>query len=196
MTTHHIQPEQLADLAANRLTLAEVTQIRSHLIVCEDCAAKFAALGPLLDHPPSSGEEGVVANVIPNEMSGTTRDTESKSGVFQRVIAVLTFDSKQLSPAFGIRSGQSVARQLLFSVGERDLDLRIAPDDGAWIVSGQVLGECVTGHVDLCGENVAESAAMNDLCEFSLPRVPPGKYFLRVKIADQEIEVPEFELRA
>jgi hypothetical protein len=130
------------------------------------------------------------------ELTGKIPDTESTSSDSQRVVAVLTFDSKQLSPAFGVRAGQSVARQLLFSMGEHDLDLRVAPDDGAWIVSGQVLGDCLNGRVDLCGKDVAERAEMNDLCEFSLPPVPPGKYCLRVKISDQEIEVPEFELRA
>lgn len=165
MTSHHIPSEELAELAANRNSSEEASQIRDHLAECSQCASELARL-----------EQSVSPPV--------------------RVVAVLSFDSRQLSPAFGIRSGRSVARQLLFSVGGNDLDLRVAPDDGAWIVSGQVLGDCDRGDVELRGENITERASMNELCEFYLPRVPPGSYSLLVHISKLEIEVPEFELRA
>ncbi len=113
----------------------------------------------------------------------------------RRLVAELSFDSKQMSPAFGVRSGQSVARQLLFSAGEHDLDLRVTPDDGSWIVTGQVLGDCESGQVELRGETLAETAAMNELSEFTLPKVPSGKYSLLIRFCETEIEVPEFELR-
>ena len=130
-------------------------------------------------------------------MSNEKKDSsEGHPSALVHVVAVLSFDSRQLSPAFGVRSGQSVARQLLFSIGENDLDMRVAPDDGAWVVSGQVLGDCLGGEVELRGENRTEHASMNELCEFYLPSVPPGSYSLFVHIPNMEIEVPEFELRA
>lgn len=177
MTIQHIPWEQLTDLAANRLSIDEVEQVRSHLAVCAKCASQWA----LLDEKANNNR---------------TSETGREPSFIKHVVAVLNFDSRQLSPAFGIRSGQSVARQLLFSVGEYDLDLRVAPDDGAWVVSGQVLGECEHGQVELRAEDFSERASMNDLCEFYLPRVPPGSYSLMVYISNMVIEVPKFELRA
>ncbi len=167
MKSLHIPYNKLADFVAGLETTDEATRIRTHLSVCPECALILARL--------ESGE--------PDQNSSN------------RIIAELSFDSRQMSPAFGVRSGRSVARQLLFSIGENDLDLRVAPDDGAWIVTGQFLGDCNRGEVELRGDNVTERVTMNELCEFQLPRVPPGSYSLVVYISQMEIEIPKFELR-
>ena len=197
MKTQHIPFEKLADLAENRQTQAESEATRSHLADCSDCAAQAARLEQLVNLMRTDLAEDAPRDVISHALNlFRPRAAEVKPSVMQRVMAVLSFDSRQLSPAFGVRSGQSVARQLLFSVGDHDLDLRVAPDDGAWVVSGQVLGECESGQVELRSESVEESALMNDLCEFTLPRVPSGKYSLVINFSNTEIEVPEFELKA
>jgi anti-sigma factor RsiW len=197
MKTQHIPFEKLAELAENRQTQAESEATRSHLADCSDCAAQAARLEQLFNLMRTDTAEDAPRDVVSHALNlFRPRAAEKKASVMQRVMAVLSFDSRQLSPAFGVRSGQSVARQLLFSVGDHDLDLRVAPDDGAWVVSGQVLGECESGRVELRSESVEESALMNDLCEFTLPRVPSGKYSLVITFAGTLIEVPEFELKA
>lgn len=193
MTSKHIPFEQLAHLAANPRTFEEASDIRSHLATCSDCASQLARLEQGVSLTHSHDKEGVASGPVINETNSSPEDELNHA---LRVMAVLSFDSRQLSPAFGVRSGRPVARQLLFSIGGNDLDLRVAPDDGAWVVSGQLLGDCENGQVELRGENITERAAMNDLCEFYLPRVPPGSYSLLVHISHMEIEVPEFELRA
>lgn len=197
MKTQHIPFEKLADLAENRQTTEESEAMRTHLASCSDCEAQAARLGQLVNLMQTDMAEDAPRDLIAHALNlFRPRAAEEKPSVMQRMLAVLSFDSRQLSPAFGVRSGQSVARQLLFSVGEHDLDLRVAPDDGAWVVSGQVLGECESGQVELRSESVTESALMNDLCEFTLPRVPSGKYSLVINFSGTEIEVPEFELKA
>ena len=187
MTSQHIPLEQLAILAANPGALDYETDVRSHLDTCVECASKLTQL---------KEDSGFATSQLEKSASASAPSTDASSVSSNRVVAVLSFDSRQLSPAFGVRSTRSVARQLLFSIGENDLDLRVAPDDGAWIVSGQLLGECGDGVVELRGENIVERATMNELCEFYLPRVPPGRYSLLVQMSHMEIEVPEFELRA
>jgi hypothetical protein len=115
----------------------------------------------------------------------------------RQILAQLTFDSFTTSPAFGVRSGPSVARQVLYAAGEIDLDLRLAPDDGRWLISGQILGDCAAGEVELTGCTEAEAvrAPLDELCEFTLPPVPPGGYGLLVRFGDVEVEVPLFNLR-
>jgi hypothetical protein len=101
------------------------------------------------------------------------------------------------TPAYGVRSGQSAARQMLYSAGDNDLDLRVTPSGEAWVVSGQVLGsECAGGQVRLQSETDETAAPLNELCEFTLPPVPSGSYTLRVRFKDMEVEVPDLELRA
>jgi hypothetical protein len=197
MKTQHIPFEKLTDLAENRQTPEEAASTRSHLADCPDCAAQFSRLEHVVNLMRTDEAVDAPRDVISHALNlFRTRPTEAAPTVMQRVLAVLSFDSRHLSPAFGVRSGQSVARQLLFSVGEHDLDLRVAPDDGAWVVSGQVLGECTSGEVELRSESVVEKALINELCEFALPRVPSGKYSLVINFSNTEIEVPEFELKA
>jgi hypothetical protein len=197
MKTQHIPFEKLADMAENRQTADVSDDMSTHLEDCADCAAQINRLSHLVNLMRTDAAEDAPRDVISHALNlFRPRAVEEKPSVLQRVMAVLSFDSRQLSPAFGVRSGQSVARQLLFSVGEHDLDLRVAPDDGAWVVSGQVLGECESGRVEIRSESVQERAEMNELCEFTLPRVPSGKYSLVINFKQTEIEVPEFELKA
>lgn len=113
----------------------------------------------------------------------------------RKIQAVLTFDSFTTSPAFGVRSGASVARQVLYGADDIDLDVRITPDDGRWVISGQMLGDCSAGEVELIGAAEPVQTDLDDLCEFTLSPVPPGNYGLRVRFGEIEIEVPEFSLR-
>lgn len=109
--------------------------------------------------------------------------------------AVLTFDSFTTSPAFGVRSGPSVARQVLYSAGDIDLDVRIAPDDGRWLISGQILGDCSTGEVELIADQGSIKTELDSLCEFAFGPVGAGGYTMRVRFEDLEILTPEFSLR-
>jgi hypothetical protein len=110
-------------------------------------------------------------------------------------MATLTFDSLSVAPAFGVRSGQSSTRQLIFSAEENDIDLRIKNQDDKWIVAGQVLrADCVGGEVVLEGSAGSISVSLNAQCEFSLPAVPPGIYSLRISLADVEVQIPKLQL--
>jgi hypothetical protein len=113
----------------------------------------------------------------------------------RRVLAILSFDSLLLTPAFGTR-GQSGSRQLLYSAEDNDIDLHITATDSQWIIAGQVLGQgCQDGEVDIQGETVSLSTRLNANCEFTLPAVPSGDYQLRLRLSDIEVEVPRLELR-
>jgi hypothetical protein len=87
----------------------------------------------------------------------------------------------------------------MFTAGERDLSLHIAPSGEAWAVAGQVLGEglvCAGGEAILQGEMGTTRASLNELCEFTLPAVASGSYTLFLRLNDTEVEVPTIDLRA
>src|SRR5215208_1219124 len=201
LTPRHIPFARLADLAEGRLSAAEAAEERAHLADCTTCSAQAAQLGHLSalmradaseDAPPE-----LVASVV--RMFRARRAEGEQPGLLRRLVAALTFDSSSLRPAFGVRSGQAApARQLLFSAGDFDVDLRLAQGPEGWTVSGQVLGPCRGGEVELVAADgpTAARAALNELCEFTLPPRPEGSYALRLRLDEAEVEIPGLSLKA
>ena len=201
LTSRHIPFARLAELAEGRLSQEEAAAARTHLADCTTCSAQAAQLGHLAalmradaseDAPPR-----VVASVV--RMFRARRAEGPEPGLLRRLVAALTFDSSSLQPAFGVRSGQAApARQMLFSAGDLDVDLRLAAGGEGWTVSGQVLGpSCEGGEVEIVsGGETAARAALNDLCEFTLPPVAEGVYALRLRLGGTEVEIPELSLKA
>ncbi|HEX8283808.1 MAG TPA: hypothetical protein VF588_10660 [Pyrinomonadaceae bacterium] len=201
LTPRHIPFARLADLAEGRLSPEEAATERAHLDGCTSCSAQAAQLGHLAalmradtseDAPPA-----LVADVV--RMFRARRGRADEPGLLRRLVAALTFDSSSLTPAFGVRSGQAApARQLLFSTGDLDVDLRLAGGPEGWTVSGQVLGPCQGGEVELVGGDgsTAARAALNELCEFALAAVPEGAYAVRLRFDQTEVEIPELSLKA
>ena len=201
LTPRHIPFARLADLAEGRLTPEEAADGRAHLEACTRCAGQAARLGHLTalmradaseDAPPE-----LLAGVV--RMFRARRAGAAEPGLLRRLVASLTFDSSRLTPAFGVRSGQAApARQLLFGAGDLDVDLRLALGGEGWTVSGQVLGPCDGGEVELLDAegSTAARAALNELCEFTLPPVAEGDYAVRLRLGEAEVEIPELSLKA
>jgi hypothetical protein len=202
LTPRHIPFARLADMAEGRPSADASAEEREHLSSCARCAGQAEQLGRLtaLMRADSS------ADAPPEVLSGVVRMFRARRagvapepGRLRRIVAALTFDSSSLRPAFGVRSGQAApARQLLFSAGDLDVDLRLAPGGDGWTVSGQVLGPCGGGgEVELlAGGEAAARAALNELCEFTLPPQPEGAYALRLRLGGAEVEIPELSLKA
>ena len=191
--------ETLADLAEGRAPAALTADARSHLDSCESCSAQFARLSQTIQLMRADDAEAPPRGAAAYALGlFRRRAAASEPSRLRRVLAALSFDSAALTPAFGVRAGQpAAARQLLYSAGENDLDLRVAPAaEAGWAVSGQVLGPARAGRVELEGAALSVEAALNEQSEFSLPPVPEGTYTLRVRFEDAEVEVPQLELRA
>jgi hypothetical protein len=129
------------------------------------------------------------------------RRTAAAPGPFERVLALLTFDSGTASPlAFGMRSSGGAARQMMFSAGAHDVDLRVSPAGGAqadhWLLSGQMLGPEARGAValiDALGNAVVETQ-LDVLGEFRLPAIAPGQYSVTLRLGQREIVLPSIFL--
>jgi hypothetical protein len=198
--SQHIPFAKLADLAEGSLSASERDASLAHLKACSRCNSQLERVQQVVNLMRNDTLEDAPRDVISQAVNiFQRRETGAKQSVLRRVMAALSFDSASLTPAYGVRSGQTSTRQLLYSTGENDLDLRVTPGDEAWIVSGQVLGQsqCAGGEVHLesmAGKTAA--AELNELCEFTLPPVAAGSYTLRLRLSNLEIEIPEFELRA
>jgi anti-sigma factor RsiW len=194
---NHLTFAKLADLAEGRLSSNEQEASSSHLSTCSRCTAKLASLNSVVGLMRTDRAEDAPPELVARAINlFRSRAATRPPSLVKRIVAALSFDSLQMSPAFGVRSGQSSARQLLFVAGEYDLDLRITQSGETWNVSGQVFGEeCVGGKIELEGET-AIRVDLNNQCEFTMAAVPAGSYQLRLRLPDLEVEIPQLELRA
>lgn len=123
------------------------------------------------------------------------------------VRAVLSFDSWAPAPAgMAVRSVPSDTRHMVFSAMGRDIDLRIAPAPGHFVVSGQILGPDEAGRVELVAApdgagasntaDMARSTALDAMGEFRLDGVPGGRYQLTLHLADEQVLLPPIEVGA
>jgi anti-sigma factor RsiW len=195
---NHLTFAKLADLAEGRLALTEQEATSSHLSTCSRCAAKLSSLKTVIGLMQTDKADDAPPELVTSTVNlFRSRALALKEpSLVRRIIAALSFDSLQMSPAFGVRSGQASARQLLFVAGEYDLDIRITQSGETWNVSGQVFGEeCVGGKIELEGETEIQ-ADLNNQCEFTMAAVPAGSYQLRLRLPSLEVEIPQLELRA
>ena len=122
--------------------------------------------------------------------------------ILNRVAAALTFDSWAAgSLAFGVRAVPSDTRHLLFTAEGRDIDIRIVPAAGHFLVTGQILGPDDSGIVEMtaAAKDGAEAprahvATLGFLGEFRLAGVHSGTYVLTLRVSGDEIVLPPIDV--
>jgi hypothetical protein len=194
--TGHVRFEVLADLVEDRLVPAERTAVLGHLADCARCAAEAGSLARLLDLMRTDDSTDPPAHVASRAVRLIrARAVPAGHGLRQRLVAALTFDSRLTpGPVFGLRAGPAAERQMVYSVGDYDLELRVAESGDAWAVSGQMLGPCDGGQVEVTGQSGRMTTELSEMCEFRLPPVPAGAYALTVRLTELDVEITELIL--
>jgi anti-sigma factor RsiW len=192
--SRHSQFEQLADLVDERLDPAHLGVVQQHLERCERCAADVAWLRDTIALMRCDTTVDVPAEVVQRAAQLFVSREQPALPLFRRLLASLTFDSLQLSPAAGLRAGPSPERQIIFHAGDYDVDLRVARSGAEWALSGQVLGPASGGTIEVKAPSWSTLIAMDELCEFHLSAVPPGNYVLLLRLDDHEVELPIIDL--
>jgi hypothetical protein len=197
-SSRHIPFAELADLAEKRAAGDKATASQAHISDCSTCAQQLDWVGQVLELMRTDTAVDAPRDVLAYAVNIFRQQGAAQPSLLRRIVAALSFDSSSnLAPAFGVRSGQAISRQLLYVAEENDIDIRLTPEDENWTVSGQVLGEnCAGGRIEIEGEGEFATADLNDLCEFTLPAVPAGRYTLRLRLGNAEVEIPQLELRA
>lgn len=190
--TPHIPFEQLVDFVEDRLSSQAAAEAQAHLATCPRCGNDVEWFNQTLSLMRTDDLEEAPAHVVARAVR-LLRPIGPP--LRRRVRAALSFDSRQSVPAFGLRSTQTEARQLLFSAGDHDLDIRVAPAGALWVVSGQMLGPSMSARIELRGEQSVVETELNALSEFVLPAAPEGIYTLTVYLEQSELEIGELELR-
>ncbi|HEU4509643.1 MAG TPA: hypothetical protein VFR78_15465 [Pyrinomonadaceae bacterium] len=191
-TSEHVSLETLVDIAEHRLKGDNLEAAMDHVSTCSVCDDTLHRLEQLIGTMKTDTSQDPPRDVLMSALSMFEQRTRPS---LRHIIATLIFDSRNAGPAFGMRSLQSASRQLLYSAGGTDVDLRVTVQKDECLVAGQVIRDaCATGVVEISGANATAGATLNDLCEFTLPSVPLGSYELKLRLPDIEIEIPELDL--
>jgi hypothetical protein len=191
----HLSFEKLVDLVEEHLTQAQQEHALAHIAMCARCAEEYRQLERLVDLMRTDSAEEPAPAVVEDVLRlFRPRQAEVPPTLAQRIRAVLQFDTAQRPLALGLRSGQPAARQLLYSAGSFDLDLRLSPAGDLWLLSGQILGPEEGGNVSLHGPTGSQQIRLNELNEFELSPVASGRYTLQVRLPGAELEVPDLEI--
>ncbi len=196
----HIPFHHLVDFVEGHLPPYEREKLVLHFTNCDACSREMSQLKRLLGLMRTDTSEDSPSGVISRVLSlfpSTQESTSPLSDPYRHILALVQFDSKGLLPAFGVRSGEPGARQLLFDAETYHIDLRIEADGQEWIVSGQVLGDVIEeGEVTL--QSIAASrtrvAVLNSQREFTLPSIEAGQYRLAFHLPDIVIEVDDLKV--
>ena len=193
-TSAHLSLEIIADIAEKRLGGTALETALAHASVCSACDDTLRRLQQLILTMKGDSAEDAPRDVLVSVLNVFSPASQSP---LRRIVAVLTFDSRRAGPAFGMRSLHTTSRQMLYSAQETDLDLRITVQNEQCVLAGQVIRDgCAQGLVEISGAAGSAEASLNEVCEFTLPAMPVGKYSLKIKMHDLEIEIPELELKA
>lgn len=190
----HLSFTELADVADEQSQPA--AQTLEHLATCSHCAKELQSLRQAIGLMRTDDVENAPASLIKNARDMFRgRSANREPSRLARVLAALTFDSLTAKPAFGLRSGTSAGRQLIYSTESTDIDLRIAGQSGEWEIAGQILGASQSGgKVNLESDSFSASADLNELAEFGFQSVPSGIYSMFVHLPELEIEIPPLQL--
>jgi anti-sigma factor RsiW len=190
----HIEFATLVELGEGRLDPAASADVQAHLATCPRCAEQAARLAEVIGLMRADAGEDAPRYALVNARNLFRARRQPSVSPLRRVLAALKFDSLQMSPAMGVRAAAAGARQLLFSAGDNELHLQVAPLGEAWQVTGQVLGPCSGGDVEMRGDAGNVHAALNELCEFALPPLADGEYTLTLHLGQVDLEIPELKL--
>jgi anti-sigma factor RsiW len=191
MTEYHPTFQQLVSYVDHTLAPQQRAEIAQHLPRCPRCASDVA----WLDRLASKGIELEPIAAPPQarerlrQLFRARRSTPRQS----RLAASLRFDSARTRPA-GTRSGPATERQLLFEASPFTLDIRFAPEQHGWVIAGQVLGPPTSGLAVMDGAESSAMAELSGVSEFTIARLAPGRYTLRLHLDVVDIVIPDLDL--
>lgn len=169
-------------------------------ITDEELAALAQRAAALPDAPRDAIDAAKALYDHRGDAPGPCRDgmvDVARSGA-RLLAAVLRFDSWAGGSAvrLGMRSLPAETRHLLFSAMGRDIDLRIAPAEEQFALTGQVLGPDEAGRAELACAGSADMrvAAIDELGEFRLDGLTQGTYLLTLRMGRDEIALPPIEV--
>jgi hypothetical protein len=191
----HLPFNLIADLAEGRVAPSD--GMRAHLASCGRCSADLAWLERLITLARGATFEEPPHEAVRRAKALLREHRPAQRGPWP-LRALLRFDSAFSAPAFGLRAAATSERQLLLDAESYVIDLRVAPAGDNLVVTGQLLADTGTtappATAELLGARGQARATLNELNEFALPPVRPGRYTLTITLDDGVIVAPGLDL--
>lgn len=195
--------ERLIDYLDSRLTGAEAARVATHLAAgcatCDETRDWYAQV-----RAAAASDDSVAPPVWAFKRALKIFDTQLRHPkLAERIgqaIASLVFDSFARPALTGVRSTETVNRQLLYRAGDCSIDLQIAPSEHRRAdLIGQVLRESDPAFESVSGLKVgiaregkiAFSAVTDAMGEFKVSGMAQGVYDLRIELPEGSITVPD-----
>ena len=200
--------DRLADFVERRLPPAEGDEVQAHLDArCAHCAATVAWLAKVLDLMATDGSREPPAAVVERALHIFSESPATPS-LRERIVALLTFDSYQAPAAGGARHAGGTGRQLVYRAANIDIDLHVYPQGHSEVgLLGQLLPREADDEVvdEIAGAGIvlahpglaltsATAGAADEIGEFVLSHIPPGRYDLHVVLSRRDIVVEGLDL--
>ncbi len=191
--------ETLADLVDGRLSESEAVEVRRRLANADsrtlEDLAWLEALTSIcqtmsLEVPPEQVRTALCAHFR------RWAESRRQPGLFERLVAQLTFDSRLQPALVGVRSSPSEPGQLLYTTDRMDIELHLMPSGPDQV---RILGQALPRDPELdvadcpvqllAGEREIGLTSTNELGEFSFEAIPGSDYTLVLVSEEGEIEL-------
>lgn len=192
----HIEFSTLLEKFEGNLPEAESKAVESHIADCGDCRTAFNKLADLYAYTPDEAFEPVpqaaTARILNIYQRKPAAPEPEKKSWFS--LDAIVFDDWKT--ALNERYSGIDSRQLLFSLGEYDLDLRIDLGGGKCTLSGQIFPEIDSAMLEAVSADTQSATQTNELGEFTFDPLPQGVYDIRISnAAGVELNIEKVPLK-
>jgi hypothetical protein len=191
----HIEFAQLVDRFEGKLPADENRQIDGHVRACGKCAAASRKLADLFAYSPPTATETVpqattarILNIYQRTPAPISTPDPGRLG-----LASLIFDDWQM--AVNERYSGIDSRQMLFRVGQFDIDLRIDLAGDNARLAGQLFPETADSTAEIASETHRLSVKLNEFGEFVFDLLPRGIYDLSFTVGDEKIVIEQIPVQ-
>jgi len=196
--------ETLADLVDGCLSENEAAEVRRQLADADphtqEDLAWLQALASFREAMPFEAPPDRVRQALRAHFRRWAEERRGP-GLFQRLVAQLTFDSRLQPALVGIRTGRAEPGQLLYTTGPMDIELHLLPARPDRV---HILGQALPRDPDLdvtdcpvqllaAGQEVGLTST-NELGEFTFEAIPHDDYTLILVTEEGEIELEHVDL--
>lgn len=186
----HIEIEALINKFEGHLASDEEREIAAHIATCTECSAESAKIADFFmfaeRHTTDEVPQAVTARIL-NLYQRKPALNLPKTSIGGN-IASLIFDDWQI--AVNERYSGLDTRQILYRVGDLEIDLRLELIGDNCRLTGQVFPERPDAEIEIASTNQKSTAAISEFGEFAFDLVPQGVYDVRISV-DNEILVIE-----
>lgn len=181
----HIEFSKLIERHEGQLDPHEESEIAHHIAACTTCKGEESKLAAFVSYAEIRATEEVPQAVSARLLNIYDRRPIPDRKIVPKVIGTgfLVFDD--WATALNERYSGMDTRQMLFKVGEYEVDLRIEFVGDNCRLTGQIFPGVQDGVIDVTSKDVLRSGEIDDSGGFDLGIVPRGSYDIRIATATE-----------